>query len=379
MNLATPSGRPERTERLVVELGAAFQQRAVYARDHPQVERAIARTLAAFAAWCQEESTPDVSLVTLEGQLLVDREALPEDSPWARGLMHAFRRYSIRGMTLVAGLDAAELARFFDSCQSATGATASPHVLLGQAGFSAGEVESSTSAVGAPLRVVPAWLTRDQMVEARSELVATAHGTAARIDRLRALVARLARSAESGALDPLRLEIETSDDAAFVHGLAVALASLRLGRALGLQGEALEELALAALLHDIGYLEPPQPGESADERRERHPIRGAARLAAIEGVPEVAVLVAYEHHLRFDTLANYPATAAPRPPVAAARLVAVADTWETLRSRGELSHDEALESLRSRAGTYLDPVLVELFAELLGPTAVPPGTPPPRA
>ncbi len=363
-----PPGRAERTERLVIELGAAFQQRAVYSREHPQVARAIARTLTAFTTWCAEETTSEVAIVTLEDQLLVDRHAIPEESPWARGLLQAFRRYSIRGMTLVRGLDDAELARFFDSCSSPTGPAGSTHLLLGQAGFSATEIGDNATAVGVPLRVVPAWLTAEQRAEARADLVATAAGTASRIDRLRALVSRLARAAESGGLDPLRLNLEGSDDAAFVHGLAVALASLRLGRALELQGEALDELALAAMVHDIGYLEPPLPEESPAERRERHPIRGAARLAALEDVPEVAVLVAYEHHLRFDGIANYPATSTPRSPGAAARLVAVADTWETLRSRGELSHEEALAGLRSRAGTFLDPALVELFAELLSPT-----------
>jgi hypothetical protein len=367
MNAPAKPGRPERTERLVVELGAAFQQRAVYSREHPQVARAVARTLAAFATWCEEEGAAEVSIVTLEDQLLVDRNAIPEDSPWARGLLQAFRRYSIRGMTLLRGLDAAEIAGFFDSCNSATGAATSTHILLGQAGFSVAEIDDHATAVGVPVRVVPAWLTAEQKREARAELVAAATGTASRIDRLRALVSRLARAAESGGLDALRLELESSEDAAFVHGLAVALATLRLGRALGLQAEALDDLALAAMLHDIGYLEPPLPDESPAERRERHPVRGAARLAALEDLPEVAVLVAYEHHLRVDGVANYPASPEPRTPGPAAQLVAVADTWETLRSRGELSHDEALEGLRSRAGTYLDPSLVELFAELVTP------------
>ena len=53
-----------------------------------------------------------------------------------------------------------------------------------------------------------------------AELVAAATGRASRIDRLRALVARLARSAETGALGPLDLTPADSDDRAFLHGLA---------------------------------------------------------------------------------------------------------------------------------------------------------------
>ncbi len=367
MNLPANPGRPQLTERLVVDLGAAFQQRAVYAAGHPQVQRAVTRALEAFAAWCRHEGTSEVSLLTLEGQLLVERQAIPEDSPWARGLLQTYRRYEIGGLTLLAGLDAEELGRFFESCQSAQGASATAHILVGRAGLTAGDSPERAATLGVAARVVPRWLTAEQMAEARAELVAAATGRASRIDRLRALVARLARSAETGALDPLDLTPADSDDRAFLHGLAVALATLRLGRALGLTGDALDELGLAALVHDIGFLGPEVEGESPAERRERHPIRGAARLAALDGLSDLVALVAYEHHLRFDREPNYPPTTTARAPLAAARVVAVADTWVTLRGRGELPAAEALVLLRSRAGTFLDPVLVELWSALLEP------------
>ena len=369
MNLPANPGRPQLTERLVVDLGAAFQQRAVYAAGHPQVQRAVHRALESFAAWCRHEGSSEVSLLTLEGQLLVDRQAIPEDSPWARGVLQTFRRYEIGGLTLLAGLDAEELGRFFEACQSAEGATATAHILVGRAGLTAGEGSARTFSAGVPGRVAPHWLTAEQMAEARAELVAAATGRATRVDRLRALVARLARSAESGALEPLELAPSDSEDRAFLHGLAVALAALRLGRALGLAGEALDELGFAAFVHDIGYLEPAPEGMSPAAWRELHPIRGAARLAAVDGLSDLAVLVAYEHHLRFDREPAYPPTSAPRTPLAAARVVAVADTWVTLRGRGEIPAAEALQLLRSRAGTFLDPALVELFTALLEPPA----------
>ena len=265
--------------------------------------------------------------MTLEGQLLVNRQAIPDDSPWARGLLQTFRRLEIGGLTLLTGLDVEELLRFFEICQSAQGASATSHILVGRAGFMAGDKAEDTATVGVAARGAPRWLTAEQMAEARAELVAAATGRTSRIDRLRALVARLARSAETAALKPLQIEAVDADDRAFLHGLAVALATLRLGRALGLSGDTLDDLGFAGFVHDIGFLEPEVEGESPVERRERHPIRGAARLAAIEGIPDLAVLVAYEHHLRFDREPNYPPTGAPRPPIAAARVVAVADTW----------------------------------------------------
>ena len=367
MNAPASPGRAQLTERLVVELGAAFQQRAVYAPDHPQVERANVRSLAAFSAWCEHTATPEVSLIILEGQLLVDRQAIPEDATWSRGLLQAFRRYGIRGLTLVAGLDAAELGSFFGACQTAQGPASSRHILTGQAGFAGGESATNTGGTGPAARTVPSWLSPEQAESSRTELFAIAAGAVTRIDRLRGLITRLARNAESGGLDPLRLQAGDANDRAFLHGLGVALATLRLARALGVKGEALEELALAGLVHDVGYLEPAGAAETPAEIRRAHPVRGAARLAALEGIPEIAVLVAYEHHMRFDGEPNYPPMTVRRPPIAAARVVAVADSWETLRSQGETRPSEAVAILRARAGTFLDPALVELFAALILP------------
>jgi HD-GYP domain-containing protein (c-di-GMP phosphodiesterase class II) len=197
-----------------------------------------------------------------------------------------------------------------------------------------------------------------------AELRAVGSGQATRIERLRAIVAELARSAEASALEGLRVGVAHVDDREFLHGLAVALSTLRLARALGIGGKALEDLVLSGFLHDVGHV---AAGAVADLglSRSLHPVRGAVLLAALEGMPDEAVLVAFDHHLRFDGTPSYPSLAVPRRPVAAARVVAVADAWETLRAQGATRPAEALELLRGRAGTFLDPALVELFGELV--------------
>jgi len=369
VNAPVRPGIAELTERLVADLGAAFQQRAAYAPGHPQVKGALTRLLTAFAAWCAYSGTAEVSLILLEGQLLVDRLAIPEDAPWARGLLRAFQRHEIRGLTMVLGLDEAELGLFLDSCQGAKEPTPSRHLLLGQAGMTAGEPLEVAGNAPPLASSAPSSLTAEQVESAQAELLAVTAGAVTRIDRLRSLIAQLARSAESGALDSLRPLAASVDDREFLHGLAVALATLRLARALGIEGKALEDLALSGLVHDVGYLEVAGAGEAPGERRRLHPIRGAARLASLEGIPDVAVLVAYEHHLRFDGAPNYPSMSGRRLPIAAARVVAVADTWETIRGQGETRPAEAIGILRGRAGTFLDPALVELFAEIVLPPA----------
>ena len=383
MNDPAGSGRDERTQRLVTDLGAAFQLRLSYAPDHPQVKGALARVLAAFTDWWTSAGTAEVSLILVEGHLLVDRQAIPEEAHWARGLLRAFGRNGIRGLTLVGGLDEAELGAFLDGCLGPGGPASSRHVLVGRAGFTATDAPESAGDDGqgpgsGASPAPPAAFSPDQVEGACGELRAVGAGDATRVERLRAIVAELARGAEASSTDALRVGLAHVDDREFLHGLAVAISTLRLGRALGVAGKELEDLVLSGFLHDVGHLATAGGEEDPDLRRSRHPVRGAVRLAALDGMPDTVVLVALDHHLRFDGAPSYPSMAVPRRPVAAARVVAVADCWETLRGLGETRPPEALGILRGRAGTFLDPVLVDLFAELVLPPVIPPGRPPGR-
>lgn len=358
MSASSTSERDRLAERLVVELGAAFHQRVIYPSSHPQVKRSIDRTVEALEAWCSGIGLDEASVIRLEDQLLVDRVPLPEEATWRRGLLQALARFSLSGLTLARGLDAAELSRFLDACCDEQKPRASRHLQFGRAAY----FDSSGEAAGeAPAAEGGARIAAETLAAARGELDAVARGAATRVEQLRALVARLARAAAPARLDLGAAESATVADQALRHGLAVALGALRLGRRLGLTGDALEELGLGGLFHDLGYLEPGPAGETAAERRLQHPLRGAARLARLEGIPDGVVITAYEHHLRFDGAESYPRLARSRRPSAPARVVAIADTWATLRERAALEPLEAAEILAARAGSFLDPELVEAF------------------
>jgi hypothetical protein len=355
-------GRAELTLRLVADLGALFHVHLAYAPAHPQVKSTVDRVLAALDAWCAHTGGREATLILVEGHLLLDRQPVPDDARWAVGLTRAFARHGIGGMNLLLGLDAAELLRFLDTCSTPRGAVSTPHLVVGRGGVAAGEPEETGGAGGSAGGAGGA-APVERVEGARAEFLAVATGGAPRIDRLKTLVARLARGAGASVVDPLDLAPQRSDDREFLHGLGVAIVTVRLARALGIEGRALEDLALAALLHDVGYLEGPA-GEDPARRRELHPGRGAARLAGLEGVPDPVVVVAFEHHLRMDREPVGSGGGTARGPGAAARIVAVADTWETLRSQPGAGRAEVLRALRARAGTFLDPAIVELLAGL---------------
>ncbi|RMF83413.1 MAG: HD domain-containing protein, partial [Nitrospirae bacterium] len=101
----------------------------------------------------------------------------------------------------------------------------------------------------------------------------------------------------------------------------------------------------------------------------QHPALGAKLLRTIPQVDDLTVLVAYEHHMRYDG-GGYPERAHPRTPNLASRLCTIADYYDALRTirsyKKEITPDEALKIMSQGAGTVLDPVLFKHFVELVG-------------
>lgn len=87
-------------------------------------------------------------------------------------------------------------------------------------------------------------------------------------------------------------------------------------------------------------------------------------LLSCPGVPDLAVIVAYEHHQRSDA-SGYPQTAVPWQPHIASRIVQVADVFDAMRTnrpyRAALPVRKIVEIFAQDKGSFSDPDLVDLF------------------
>jgi hypothetical protein len=149
------------------------------------------------------------------------------------------------------------------------------------------------------------------------------------------------------------------------HLYRVAQLSLVIGHAAGLSDDVMQDLGVAALYHDCGYAAA-KPGEP-EVTFEAHAAAGARLLMRQRGFHEAKtrrVLVALQHH--------QDATARPRPGLFG-RIARVAEDYDTLSRRsGKLSPTLALAAMLKAAGTFYDPVILQLLINSLG--AYPPGT-----
>lgn len=179
--------------------------------------------------------------------------------------------------------------------------------------------------------------------------------------------------------DPLGVVIErlasaidaTGESDAHVRRMTVYATGL--ARALSLPSTAVEEIRIAALLHDIGYLGIAQhillkPGPLSEDEFTTvaaHPQIGVDILRGVPIAPGVLTAV-LGHHERWDGT-GYPLKLREEAIPVAARILAVVDCFDALTRdrpyRQRIGVDAALTVLREESGRAFDPRIVEAFVE----------------
>lgn len=177
--------------------------------------------------------------------------------------------------------------------------------------------------------------------------------------------------------------IKSYDEYTFHHCVNVSILSLALAEAIGMPKDVLNDLGVGAILHDIGKIDTyeeiiKKPGPLTDEEWEevrKHPARGAEILRGMEGISELSVRVALEHHLKYNSK-GYPHMEGVESQSEAAMCVSIADCYDaitTLRPYNiPYNPGKALDTMRSLSGKDFEPHLLERFIEVLG--IYPPGT-----
>src|SRR5215213_117852 len=165
--------------------------------------------------------------------------------------------------------------------------------------------------------------------------------------------------------------LETRDFETHGHSERVVTFSLRLGYELGLEKEALHDLELGALLHDIGKIgvpdavlrKPAKLNEDEWAKMRLHPQHGQKILRNIPFL-EGAGRIVGQHHERWDG-EGYPFGLRGEEIDVGARIFAVVDAFDAMVSdrvyRKGCQYQEALEELERCAGTQFDPMIVEAF------------------
>lgn len=155
------------------------------------------------------------------------------------------------------------------------------------------------------------------------------------------------------------------------HTRRVTDLTLRLARAMSFDPDELAHVRRGAILHDIGKMGIPdnillKPGPLTEDEwsiMRRHPVLAYELLSPIPYL-RPALEIPYCHHEKWNGT-GYPRGLKGEQIPLAARIFAVADVWDALRSdrpyRAAWPAEKAWDYIQSLSGTHFDPDVVQLF------------------
>ncbi len=179
-----------------------------------------------------------------------------------------------------------------------------------------------------------------------------------------------------GILEILVKYLESTDRYTKGHSERVAEHSMDIAIAMQLPREEVENIRVAALLHDIGKIEISANliGKAASLNRDEmsqvaeHSEKGARILQSVGGVLKEAIPIVLEHHRHYSQMEG-PTDDSSNVMSLGARIVAVADSFDAMVTdrpyRKGMQPWQAMEELRRCSGEQFDPEVVEVFESVL--------------
>lgn len=167
-------------------------------------------------------------------------------------------------------------------------------------------------------------------------------------------------------------DIRTIDDYTFSHSVNVSILSIITGLGMGIRGEALKELGMGAIMHDVGKLmipneilqKPDMLNNLEFAEVKKHTYFGFELLSRVRDMTPAAANIALSHHERIDG-SGYPYSLKGTDIQLNARIVAIADVYDALTSdrvyRIKMPSCEVADYIASLSNRHFDKNVVDVF------------------
>jgi HD-GYP domain-containing protein (c-di-GMP phosphodiesterase class II) len=169
--------------------------------------------------------------------------------------------------------------------------------------------------------------------------------------------------------------IEAKDAYTRGHCEGVSRVAVEVGRRLGLEGEALDAVRYAALLHDVGKIGIPdgillKPGKLMAEEFsiiQKHAAIGRDLVGRVPALSHLGDVILH-HHERFDG-SGYPDGLSGEGIPLVSRIIGIVDAFDAMTTprpyRNPVGSVAAFEEIRRCAGSQFDPVIVDVVTQVL--------------
>lgn len=198
------------------------------------------------------------------------------------------------------------------------------------------------------------------------------------VDMVHGFVSEMMQEGESA----IRLLTEAAGDKSAMHPVNVTVVSLLLGKATGMEPNALVDLGVAAFLHDIGKIELPERVRWPDETfstaqhklYQEHVTRGVGLAKTME-LSAAAIRTMGQHHELADG-SGFPARVPAASMSQAARILSLVNRYDNLcnpsKQGSAMTPHEALALMFAQQKSRFDTVVLSAFIRMMG--VYPPGS-----
>jgi len=387
-----PVTRLRTADEFMRRLAGALRGAQLYAPTHPLVQRGFEGLQESLGLLLVDQ--PTVAIGILGQEVIVGETPLPRAAESMGEMIRRLRSLGIERIAFDRGVTLEELSTLALTIahperrpgHSSPGVLPSdplgalaglPHIRVGRIQID-DNVEKSAADVATIRRLYSDASTVAGSVWEMAKTEGTPDPAAAR-----ALIDSLAQAVSANRTALIALTaLKNYDNYTFTHMVNVSILTMSQARALGLDGTALRELGLAALMHDIGKVRTPseilnKPEKLTDAEfaiMRMHVVDGAEILRRTPEMPAIAPVIAFEHHLRLDGT-GYPFGISRTGLNLGTMLCSIADVYDAMRSRRAYQQafpsDRILEVMKRNDGQQFDQHLVRRFTQLLG--IYPPG------
>ena len=358
----------------------------LYTLDHPETRKKIETFAQKLDHYLSQKST--MTWLLLGGEVVIENQPLPELSRVLGKVLPILEQIKLERLTFRQGIRSQELIAFFQLLLPllkeptdgeiilAKNQEKLPHILTGRLPLESQAQVSYDDFVSSLERARQAVLAFSTELK---ELFSDVRGP---LSSRKVLVAKdlteaIHRMLREGDL-PVKVLLyrRSPDPDPYIHALNVSALSMAMAEEISLQEPLVKEIGLGALLHDIGLYHTPSDlfsttaAMTLDEKKRfwEHPIRGAEILIASAGIPDIAPIIAYEHHIAYNGK-GFPAKQSARELNLGSLITGLTDCYDNLRrnrpQQVALSFAEALNHMEKKIGEMFHPLLLKKFRTLV--------------
>jgi len=366
----------ERNEiiKLINEFVVAVTNIRLYPHNHSQVLAAIdnfhGSTLQFF------DRRPELTLYILNDDIIVLDKPLPNAGLAGELFIKILKEKGIERITFLEGLSKVQLNRFLADLASGYKHVISSddHIKLGRVVFNGLDEKGEDPGERSADFLAFNKMASDELKKIYREIQDNRKPDAGRAKEIVNDFIKI----YNNSINPLKIlaPIKSNDEYTYVHITNVALLTICFADYLGFSGKNLEDIGIAALLHDVGKMFIPdtilnKPGPlTAHERAvmETHTLKGAQYISYQKNVPKLTMIAALEHHIKYDG-SGYPLIKPNWQPNIAIQMISIADVYDAMRSKRPyqeaMKYDKVIKILQTGRGSTYNPRLIEKFLAMI--------------